>query len=142
MKSFARVLSITLVLIIITAVFAACSNGVNKAKIDYGHTEIYTKEDMDSAIGLIRSEVSRMSGLKRLINIRYSSDDCNSEKNVKWMNDCVDDASFTQCIMFTTDFTTGSNTTSLNPNDRYTGWEWWLARTDGGEWHVVTSGYG
>ena len=142
MKRLLRLTAAAAALLIVVSAFAACGNGVNNAKIDYGHSEIYTKEDMDSAIKLIKENASQMTGLKKLINIRYSSDDCNSEKNVKWMNDCVDDASFTQCIMFTTDFTTGSNTSSLNPNDRYTGWEWWLARTDGGEWHVVTSGYG
>lgn len=142
MNRFIKPTAAVLTLIFILLVFAACGKGIDKARIDYGHSDIYTKEDMDEAIDLIKGNASHMTGLKRLINVRYSSDDCSSEKNVVWMNELVDDASFTQCIMFKTDFTTGSSTTSLNPNDRYTDWQWWLARTDGGEWHVVTSGYG
>ena len=142
MKRLFRLTASAVALLIVGLAFAACGKGINSAKIDYGQSAIYTKEDMDEAIELIRENASQMTGLKRLINICYSSDDCNSEKNVKWMNECVDDAKFTQCIMFMTDFTTGSNTTSLNPNDHYTDWHWWLARAEGGKWHVVTSGYG
>ena len=142
MKRLLRLTAAAAALLIVVLAFAACGKGIDSAKIDYGHSEIFSKDDMDEAIDLIKERAAQMTGLKKLINIRYSSDDCNSEENVSWMNECVDDAKFTQCIMFTTDFTTGSNTSSLNPNDRYTDWQWWLARTDGGEWHVVTSGYG
>ena len=26
-------------------------------------------------------------------------------------------------------------------DEEYMNWEWWLARTDGGEWHLMTWGY-
>jgi len=27
------------------------------------------------------------------------------------------------------------------PDTEYTDWQWWLARTEGGEWELMTSGY-
>ena len=90
---------------------AGCGkDSISEAKIDYGNSEIYSKEDMDAAINLIKDEFSTWNGCE-LHSISYSSDDeCNSE-NIEWMNDLADGAAnnFTQCIMFESDFHSPKN---------------------------------
>ena len=49
---------------------------------------------------------------------------------------------FTQCIMFTGSFHTPKyNAGAWNPDEEYTDWQWWLARPEGGQWKLMTSGY-
>ena len=104
-----------LILLLLCCVFGlvGCGKGsVSEVKIDYGNSEIYSEEDMDAAIELIKGEFSTWEGCE-LHSISYSSDDeCNS-KNIAWMNELApaqgltDD--FTQCIMFVSDFHSPKN---------------------------------
>ena len=49
---------------------------------------------------------------------------------------------FTQCIMFTSDFHSPKDGGGAwNSDYEYIGWQWWLARTDSGEWKLMTWGY-
>lgn len=115
--------------------------------IDYGSSEIYTREDMDSAIKLITETFNTWKGCE-LHSIRYTSDDCNSEENIEWMNDLAKgqglDVVFTQCIEFRSDYHSPADpkqADAWNPDEEYTNWGWWLAREGGGEWHLMTFGY-
>lgn len=120
-------------------------NDISHASIDYGDSKIYTKEDMDAAIAVIKEEFRTWKGC-RMKSISYGSDEqCNAE-NLEWMNSLQDQADkegdFTQCIMFLSDFHTSSFADGgFEENSDYTEWEWWLARTDGGEWKLMTWGY-
>lgn len=29
----------------------------------------------------------------------------------------------------------------FNPDEEYTDWQWWLARSEGGQWKLMTYGY-
>ena len=104
---------------------AGCT-GKPKAEvsIDYGDSTIYTKEDMDAAIAMIRKEFDTWDGCE-LHSISYGSDDACSADNIAWMNEleAANDAqeTFSQCILF---------------------WQWWLARSEGGAWKLMTWGYG
>ena len=54
------------------------------------------------------------------------------------------DSGYTECVVFDTDFRSAffaKNAAPLAPRDVYTDYLWVLARTDGGSWEVVTSGY-
>lgn len=64
------------------------------------------------------------------------------------MNDLAKDqntgSAFTQCISFESDFHSPKNSKeqgSWNLDEEYEGWQWWLARTDGGNWQLITWGY-
>jgi len=113
--------------------------------IDYGSSKLYSKKDMDDAIKLIIQEFDTWDGCE-LHSIEYSSDEeCNS-KNIAWMNqfEAANDAKepFTQCIMFESDFhSPKEGGGAWNPDYEYTDWEWWLARSDGGKWKLMTWGY-
>ena len=120
---------------------------VTEAEIDYGKSELYSQEDMDKAIKLIKEEFSGWEGCG-LHNIKYTTDACNSQENLLWMNDLAKGQNlgivFTQCIGFESDFhspVNPKNPGAWNIDYEYTDWQWWLARADGGDWRLMTWGY-
>ena len=115
--------------------------------IDYGTSTLYTKADMDEAIRLIRQEFDTWTGCE-LHSIHYVSDESCNEENLAWMNELAaargQDATFTQCIFFESSFHSpkkGEDAGAWNPDEEYTGWQWCLARTEGGPWKLMTWGY-
>ena len=113
--------------------------------VDYGESSIYSEADMQAAIKVIVDEFGTWEGCE-MHSIAYSSDDmCNAE-NIAWMNELAEgqnsDYDFTQCIMFTSSFHSPKNGGGAwNADEEYTNWQWWLARTDGGDWKLLTWGY-
>lgn len=128
--------------LMITLGLAGCGGSAQNAVIDYGVSDIYSAADMDAAVGLIKNEFAAWDGCE-LHSIRYGSDRCNSEENVKWMNDLGGkDAKFTQCIEFVSDFHSPKDGgDGWIADHEYTNWRWWLARTDNGAWKLMTWGY-
>ena len=116
-----------------------------EVEIDYGTSEIYTREDMDEAIALILAEFDTWDGCE-MHSIRYFSDECTSGESIAWMNDLADGRNlgktFTQCIGFRSDFHSPlEQYGAWEADQEYTNWEWWLAREDGGSWELITWGY-
>ena len=109
------------------------------ASIDYGSSEIYSKEDMDEAITLIKDQFYSWEGCK-LYSIYYT-DDGFCQREVDYVNTLADDGVvYTECIVFRTRFRSpifGGG--AWNANFEYD-WSWYLARTDGGEWDLLTWG--
>ena len=129
----------------------ACGNEVHAREvfIDYGESTLYSQEDMDAAIHLIE-DIFAGDGWKgcELHSIRYTGDTCNSQKNIRWMNDLAKarnaDINYTQCMEFVSDFHSPKSEKDQgvwNLDEEYTDWQWWLARTDGGDWQLITWGY-
>lgn len=120
-----------------------CSGNIKDVTIDYGKSGIYSKSDMDAAIEVIEKEFATWKGCE-LHSISYESDECNDEENIDWMNELGDEnAEFTQCIEFVSDFhSPKSGGDAWEADYEYTDWEWWLARTDNGEWNLMTWGWG
>jgi D-alanyl-D-alanine carboxypeptidase len=140
---------IVAILLLITSllVLAGCM-GKPKAEvsIDYGDSTLYTKEDMDAAIAVIRKEFDTWEGCE-LHSITYGSDDECSADNIAWMNEleATNDAqeTFSQCILFKSNFHSPKNGGGAwNADQEYTDWQWWLARSEGGAWKLMTWGYG
>ena len=121
---------------------AVCGCNVREIDIDYGNSDIFSRSDMDAAIELIKNELATRDGCE-LHSISYSSDECNSEKNIIWMNDLSkENAEFTQCIEFYSDFhSPKAGGGAWNADYEYTNWQWWFARTESGEWNLMTWGY-
>lgn len=140
-----KILILIVTLICIFQLTGCSVNTATEVTIDYGNSEIYSKDDMDSAIQQIKEEFNTWDGCE-LHSIAYSSDDeCNAD-NISWMNELeeANDASetFTQCIMFTSEFHSPKDGGGAwNSDYEYTSWQWWLARTDSGEWKLMTWGY-
>jgi len=115
--------------------------------IDYGDSGIYSKKEMDEAISLIMEEFSTWEGCE-LHSISYISDEeSTSDKNLEWMNDFargrnLGDNYYTQCIAFISDFHSPTTNSGAWAEDyEYTDWNWWLARSEDGDWELLTWGY-
>lgn len=109
--------------------------------VDYGVSEKYTQEEMESAVEIIIDRMKKMEGCV-LYSVTYRGDEyCESE--LEYVNTLADEDKgevFVDCIVFTTDFRSplfGGG--AWNPNRLYH-WTWYLARTDGGEWILLTFG--
>lgn len=114
-------------------------------KMDYGTSAVYSKKDMDAAIKIIIKEFETFEGCE-LHSLSYASDEeCNTAENIAWMNQCKakdDPEVFTQCIAFDSSFhSPKTDSGAWNPDEECTDWYWWLARSDGGEWKLMTYGY-
>ena len=127
---------------------AEAAGDTSKVRIVYGVSEIYSREDMDSAIVIIKEIFSKWDGCE-LHSIRYTDDDyCNTKKNIDWMNELAAghgyEPNFTQCIAFFSNFhspKSDDNSTTFETDSDYEDWSWYLARTDDGEWKLITFGY-
>ena len=115
--------------------------------VDYGASELYTTEEMDSAIALINDQIGQWEGVE-LKSLRYAGDEAMTEENVAWLNELEGADSenpFTQVIEFVTDFHVSADidqtVLTLEPDTDYTNYQWWLARTEGGEWQLMSMGY-
>lgn len=119
----------------------------SKVEINYKKSDIYSQEDMETAVALIQKEFSAWEGCE-LHKIEYAGDECNSKSNIKWMNDLASGKKvkekLTQCIEFTSEFHTPKdekNAGAWDVDEEYTDWQWWLARSENGKWHLMTWGY-
>ncbi len=111
-------------------------------EVEYGNSDLYTKEEMDAAVAAIRAEFDTWDGCE-LRALRYAGDESASQENLDWMNELRKDGEvFTQCIEFLSDFHTSSEANSdLEADQEYQNWQWWLARSEGGDWQLMTWGY-
>ena len=123
-------------------VFVLTFEKVEATEIIYSESEIYTQIEMNAAIKVIKKQFGKWKGC-RLENIRYAGDDANNSENLKWLNSLRPEENFTQCIEFFSDFYVSKTATktTFNLDSEYKNWQWWLARTDGGKFQLVTFGY-
>jgi D-alanyl-D-alanine carboxypeptidase len=108
-----------------------------------GESTLFTKEDMDSAIALINAEFANWEHCDSL-EVSYTSDEECNEENIAWMNSLADEGAepFTQCMKFVSTFSTDAEADGAwEPETEYNDYEWWLARTEGGQWQLMTWGY-
>ena len=116
------------------------NNTASDVKIYYGNSAIYTEKDMNDAIEIIKEKINSWEGCE-LHSLSYSSDDCNNADNIAWMNDFDSNEIFTQCIVFESSFRSPKEGGGAwEANEEYT-WSWWLARSEGGKWQLMTWGY-
>ena len=78
--------------------------------------------------------------------LSYAGDEAFSLENLDWLNEIAKedgkDEAYTECICFLSDFHSPKKASGAWEKDKeYEDWQWWLARTEGGEWELVTWGY-
>lgn len=127
-------------LFIIMILLSGCTKNTENVKIDLGESEIYSQKDLNSTAEMILSEIGSWNSVKRVYTISYCGDDY-SVNQLDYCNS-LSDKNFTHCVVFESSFRTSSSSGSggFNPNSCYE-WEWWLAKTDDGEWELLTWGY-
>ena len=109
------------------------------------NSSIYTEEDMNAAIEVIVETFQDLEGCE-LHSLSYSSDErSNTTDNIQWMNElkAATDIKeyFDQCIMFDSSFHSPQKGGGAWEADSEYTWSWWLARSEGGEWNLMTWGY-
>lgn len=118
----------------------SCGKSVKNVSVDYGKSEVYSQQDMDKAIEVIKKEFSSWEGCE-LHSITYAGDEL-SKKNVDYCNQLHKDAGFDECIVFESSFHSPKIAAGgFEPDQEYTGWTWYLARKEKGEWTLLTWGY-
>ena len=139
-RTIAAVLCVAMLLLL-----AGCGKGnTSNVKIDYGTSSVYSKKEMDAAIDVIKKQFRSFAGCE-LLSLSYMSDEeCNGADNVEWMNELRTEnqkEAFTQCIAFHSSFRSPKDGGGAwEANQEYT-WSWWLARSEGGQWKLMTWGY-
>ena len=108
-------------------------------------SEVFTETDINDAMGKILETFNEWNGCE-LHDLRFAGDEFNNEENIAWMNELGNRDDFTQCIQFTMNFHSPVNEedlegTAWEADHEYIDYEWWLARTEGGEWELMTWGY-
>lgn len=103
------------------------------------NSEIYSQEDIESAIDVIKKEFKAdcWDGCT-LTEIYYAGDEI-SEENQEY----ADRYNAEEVLVLLSSFDVGSSggDGSLNPNTTYENWNWILVRTNNGEWEHVDHGY-
>jgi len=119
---------------------AAASDDSAAAEDTLSVSDLYTAEDLADAEAKIREEFDTWGC--ELLGLEYAGDDCCTDENLAWMNNLSGSGNFTQCAEFLSDFTSPKEGGGAwEPDYEYSDWQWWLARTDGGEWQLITWGY-
>ena len=97
-----KIITVTLCIVLVL-LFAGCGkNGdTSKVEIDYGASSVYSKEEIDSAIEIIKKQFASFEGCE-LHSLSYMPDEeCNNADNIEWMNEnCFQ----MQCIAFESSF--------------------------------------
>ncbi len=108
--------------------------------VDYGTSELYSQEDMDAAVRVIRQKFAGMRGCK-LYSLRYASDERCLRELESRRGEAPDGTAYTDCIVFDSVFRSPlAGGGAWNRGELYT-WSWTLVRTDGGPWKLLTWGY-
>ena len=117
--------------------------GVN---IDLGYSDIYDETVRQEAIEVVREEIARWDGVE-LHKVAYAGDEAVTADNLKWMNE-IGQANgkpeYKEVIELTADYHTPKDAETAGawePDTEMTDWQFWLARPEGGDWEIVTSGY-
>lgn len=110
------------------------------ATVDYGTSALFTRSERRDAVYVLRAEFDTWPGCQ-LHSVRYAGDESDSPENLEWINSLGDGKTYTACIEFLTDFhSPAENSGALDPDAEYRDYQWWLARTFGGEWELLTCG--
>ena len=140
----------TLKIIIIVIAVVACivltfsvrlSGNIKHTDVNLGNSDVLSEESLQSAANVILDEIGSWHGVKRVYDVTY----CGDEKSADSLDYCIElgEKNYTECAVFKSDFLTANSVQSggWNPNDVYTDWQWYLAKTENGEWELLTCGY-
>ncbi len=109
--------------------------------VDYGTSALYTEEELKDAAIQVKCQFAFFDGCE-LHSLRYAGDECSSEETIAWMNELDEGNDYVQVAEFLCDFhTPADGDIVLEPDQEYTDYEWWLARTEEGGWQLLTWGY-
>jgi len=119
-------------------------------EIDYGSSVLYTKDEMSPLIEqIVNVLMFRAKNGLEVYAIRFTSDEeCSKYDELKMLNEQGrtktgnPKLTYKEYIKFETDTKEPDDPQkSSEPGVKHTGWGWWFAREEGGEWVLVGQGY-
>ena len=84
-KTMLCFLSASVVFFALSACEAKTTGPAPEVAIDLGSSSLYTQEELNTAILLIKDKFATFTGCE-LHSIRYAGDDANNEENLEWLN--------------------------------------------------------
>ncbi len=142
------------VLALSAAFVLACLSGCGGSKdeeeapssdfeVNYGESQLYTQAEIDAAVDVIMAEFNTWEGCT--MKALSFTDDATCEENVEYCQMLDPEGGFDQCIVFKSSFHSPNaeqaEGTAWEPDQDYNDWEWYLARSAGGDWKLLTWGY-
>ena len=122
----------------------------SEVTIELGASSLYTQEELNTAILLIRDKLATFAGCE-LHSIRYAGDDANNEENLEWLNSLREVRSnippedegkqYVQVADFLCDFSRRGRSIRLGTRHGIQGYQWWLGRLEDGRWEIISWGY-
>ena len=117
---------------------AGCRGNVSDVKVLEYKSDIYSEEEIEEAIEVVKKYFrSEFSGCT-LTEITYAGDDKISSYE-DWATRNDGDEVIVLISSFDVDASGGDG--SLNPNSTYSNWNWILVRKNGENWQHVDHGY-
>lgn len=114
-------------------------------EIDFGISDIYTEDDIRSAVDVVMTTFNGWSGC-RMKRIAYGGDEA-SKAELEYTNSHLDEneGPYDQAIVIVTDFHSPSaedaEGTAWEPDADYNDYTWTLVRMTGGGWRLINWGY-
>lgn len=127
-KIFVFIVALIIVLSLIAGVLY-----FKPVSIDIGESNIYSEQEIQSAIDIVKTKFDDFDGCK-LFSLSYAGDE-NSKKEYDY------DENYDQAIVINSTFLSPLfNSGAWNPHEIYK-WHFILMRADSGEWQLLTYGY-
>ena len=112
-----------------------------EVQIDLSGSELYTEEELYDAMLAVKCKFASWAGCE-LHAVRYAGDESANEENLKWLSSLSDGAEYVQAAELLMDFhSPAEGGSAWEPDQEYTDYQWWLARTSDGGWEIVSWGY-
>lgn len=127
-----------LICILLVLCLNACGGKISEAEIQNVESDLFSQEDITSAINVITKEFKRNWKGCTLKEIYYAGDD-RSIAHQDWAERNNADEVIVLLSSFDVDSSGGDG--SLNPNSTYNVWNWILVRANRGRWQHVDHGY-
>ncbi len=126
-------------LIALVLSLAGCGGDAKEVMVVDMESELYTQADYLAAVETVESYFQNFRGCT-MKEISYAGD----EKTQKEQEYILGFGDYSEGIVLLSTFDVDENggDGSFEPNRTYYDWGWYLARKDGGNWAVVTCGYG
>ena len=104
---------------------------------------LYTEEDLAAAEKVITEEgFGKMTVKVENVKLKYMGDE-KANLELKYCQEL--DATVEECVVFESEFYIPEQDAQMawafEPDTTLTGYQWYLGRTKGGEWKILTSGY-
>lgn len=108
---------------------------------------LFTDDDFGAALELILTAFSDFEGCE-LHSLYFAGDAYSTAESAAWLSELAKaqgyNGTVTQAMLFLSDFhspTDPAARTSLDIDAEYTDWQWWLGRSESGEWLLLSWGY-